>query len=79
MQVDAVYSNIIVIQCNVQHYSGDGESIWLHYDVMRTNSRNYRQTSSISHALVGNKTVDHSDIVGASLIGAAPTTSSFLT
>ena len=39
----------------------------------------YRQTSSISHTLVGNKTVDHSDVVGASPVGAAPTTSSFST
>ena len=37
-------------------------------------SNNYRQTSYISHALVGNKTVDHSDVVGASPVGAAPTT-----
>ena len=41
----------------------------------------YSQTSDISHTLVGNsnKIVDHSDVVGASPIGAAPTTSSFLT
>ena len=30
-------------------------------------------------ALVGNKIVDHSDVVGASPVGAAPTTSSFST
>ena len=29
--------------------------------------------------LVGNKIVDHSDVVGASPVGAAPTTSSFST
>ena len=29
--------------------------------------------------LVGNKIVDHSDVVGASSVGAAPTTSSFST
>ena len=34
----------------------------------------YRQTSNIRRALVGNKIVDHSDVVGASPIGAAPTT-----
>ena len=27
---------------------------------------NYHQTSNISHTLVGNKIVDHSDLVGAS-------------
>ena len=39
----------------------------------------YRKTSNISRTLVGNKIVDHSDIVGASPDGAAPTTSSFST
>ena len=38
---------------------------------------NYRKTSYISRTLVGNKIVDHSDVVGASPVGAAPTTSSF--
>ena len=33
----------------------------------------------MSRALVGNKIVDNSDVVGASPIGAAPTTSSFWT
>ena len=37
----------------------------------------YRQVSNISHTLVDNKIVDHSDVVGASPVGAAPTTSSF--
>ena len=39
----------------------------------------YRQVSNISRTLVGNKIVDHSDAVGASPVGAAPTTSSFST
>ena len=39
----------------------------------------YRQVSNISRTLVGNKVVDHSDVVGASPVGAAPTTSSFST
>ena len=42
-------------------------------------SHNYRQVSNISHTLVGNEIVDHSDVVGASPVGAAPTTSSFST
>ena len=37
------------------------------------------QTSDISNTLLGNKIVDHSDVVGASPVGAAPTTSSFST
>ena len=39
----------------------------------------YRQVSNISRTLLGNKIVDHSDVVGASPVGAAPTTSSFST
>ena len=39
----------------------------------------YRKTSNISRTLVGNKIVDNSDVVGASSVGAAPTTSSFST
>ena len=39
----------------------------------------YRQVSNISGTLVGNKIVDHSDVVGASPVGAAPTTSVFST
>ena len=39
----------------------------------------YRQVSNIRWALVGNTIVDHSDVVGASPVGAAPTTSSFST
>ena len=37
----------------------------------------YRKLSNISRTLVGNKIVDHSDVVGASPVGAAPTTSFF--
>ena len=39
----------------------------------------YRKTSNISGTLVGNTIVNHSDVVGASPAGAAPTTSSFST
>ena len=38
--------------------------------------KTYHQTSNIGRISVGNKFVDHSDIVGASPLGAAPTTSS---
>ena len=39
----------------------------------------FRQVSNIRRTLVGNKIVNHSDIVGASPVGAAPTASSFST
>ena len=41
--------------------------------------KGYRQVSNIRRTLVGNKIVAHSDVVGASPVGAAPTTSSFST
>ena len=39
----------------------------------------YRQVSNIRRTLAGYKIVDHSDVVGVSPVGAAPTTSSFST
>ena len=46
-------------------------------DTSRHHDYSYSQTSNISHTLVSNKIVDHSDVVGASPVGAAPTTSSY--
>ena len=37
----------------------------------------YSQPFNISRTLVDNKLVDHSDVVGASPVGTAPTTYSF--
>ena len=39
----------------------------------------YRQTYNVSRNLVGNEIVHYSHVVGASPVGAAPTTSSFST
>ena len=39
----------------------------------------YRQTPNISRTSIGDKIVDHSDVVGASPVDAAPTISSFST
>ena len=39
----------------------------------------YRKTSNIRRILVGNTFGDHSDVVRASPVGAAPTTPSFST
>ena len=39
----------------------------------------YRQVSNIRRTLVGNTIVDKEDVVGASPVGAAPTTSSLST
>ena len=39
----------------------------------------YHQTSNISRTVIDNKLVGHSDVFGASPVGAAPTKSSVLT
>ena len=39
----------------------------------------YRKVANIRRTVVGNRIVDHSDVVGASPVSAAPTTSSFST
>ena len=48
-------------------------------DVFTLLKLTYRQVSNIRRTLVGNKFVDNSDVVGASPVGAAPTTSSLST
>ena len=35
------------------------------------NNKDYRKTSHISRTLVGNKTVDNSDVVGAAPVGSS--------
>ena len=41
--------------------------------------RTYRRASNKIRTLIGNRIVDHSDVLGAAPVGAAPTTSSFST
>ena len=47
--------------------------------VMLISVPTYSQVSNISRTLLGSKIVGHSDVDGASSVGAAPTTSSFST
>ena len=59
-------------------------SIWWSHHIVKMSDNwlgkyGYRQVSNIRHSLEDNKVVDHSDVVGASPVGAAPTTSSFST
>ena len=42
-------------------------------------TKTYRQVSNIRHTIVGNSIADHSDVVGATPVGAAPIASSFST
>ena len=54
------------------------ESFMKSYNLFEYNYE-YCQISNIRCTLADYKTVDHSDVVGASSVGAAPTTSSFST
>ena len=63
-------------------YRGLGHSLSIihkKYFISCPGERRYCQTSNIKCTLTGNKIVDHSDVVGASPVGAAPITSSFWT
>ena len=66
---------IIYACCNL-----NSKRVMEHHDPPQHGSRNtYRQISNIRRTFIGNEIVDHSDVVGASHVGAAPTTSSFST
>ena len=54
-------------------------AMWKRYIHMQRHANIYRKTSNIRRTLLGKKIVAHSDVVGASPVGAAPTTSSFST
>ena len=76
--INHIFLKIAAAKC--EYFSGDFKS-WqtltgVHmYKIQKT----YRKSSNIRRNLVGNKIVDHTDVVGASPFGAAPTTSSFST
>ena len=54
-------------------------ALWYFYVFWPKLLKKTHQISNIRYSLVDNKTVDHSDVVGASPVGVAPTTSSFST
>ena len=68
-----------VIMCYSEAYLV--RQLWFHDRASRNNllKNDYSQTSNMRRTLVGNKIVDHSDVVGALPVGTAPTTSSFST
>ena len=77
--------NAFIVSFSTECYKSD---IWWDYECGILINKNiitswlndeYRKTSNISRTLVGNKIVDNSDVVGASPVGDAPTTSSFST
>ena len=59
--------------------SHSAEYACLQYNHYTNRTPEYHQVSNIRGTSVGNEIVDHSDVVGASPVGAAPTTSSFST
>ena len=62
---------------NGQHFADD--IVNCHMSLYLSLNEKYRKVSNIRRTLVGHKIVDHSDEVGASPVGAAPTTSSLST
>ena len=74
-----------LIACNMQLIvslclQGENLSIRQVYSIFKlTWNSDYRDTYNTTRALEGNKIVDHSDVVGASIVSAVPTTSSFST
>ena len=54
-------------------------TLWQSHGCPSVNEAEYRQVSNIRRTLAGYKIADHPDVVGASPVGAAPTTSSFST
>ena len=85
--------NVNFVRCNF--FAQQATCSWLYYAELCQKSVNrlihatgisakdfckiYRQTSNIGLTLVGNEMVDHSEVVGASPVGATPTASSFST
>ena len=64
---------------NIQQLLGDKLVRMQSGGTTKSRMQIYRKVSNIRRTLVDNKIVDHSDVVGASPVGAAPTTSSFST
>ena len=71
------YMEVITYLCpNLDANSADTKNLKLtNLQSLVSFFKMYRQVSIIRCTLVGNKIVDHSDVVGASPVGAAPTTS----
>ena len=82
-------NSMVWLPCNTKNYLGQlnfynlyihlANILFLYIMKLKYNISSYHQISNIRHALVGNKLVDHLDVVGASPVGAAPSTASFST
>ena len=79
---EALYTYLVTVDLILHVLNSTWETqtcIYNRYLRQELNYTTYRQVCNIRRTLVGNKIVDHSDVVGASPVGAAPTTSSFST
>ena len=81
----AILGQIVRVPWNLQIFRLALDHVWgmkFRFDSLRICDMYifmYRHTYYIRRTLVGNKLVDHSDVVGASPVDVVPTTSSFST
>ena len=75
----AIAVTIVTSSMMWNHTADVNLEIHVYLSLLTNQKWEYRKTPNISRTLVGNKIVDNSDVVGASPVGAAPTTSSFST
>ena len=61
------------------HIKGADKGVWCWTCNLLSKQKDMYRQISIRRTLLGNKILDHSDVVGAAPVGAAPTTSSFST
>ena len=79
VHVSTEKSHYNIVQCIMLQTGLQGWPLIRHWIHINSLALERRETSDIWHTLVGNKIVDHSDVVGALPVGTAPTTSSFST
>ena len=81
-----VYNGVNVYECISSNHDRpwcgtttdyDTDVLWGNCDSKYWTLIALSKTADVSRTLVGNEIVDHSDVVGASPVGAAPTKSSF--
>ena len=76
MVADALALNVLCAYSN--HHADSVATVGLYEAYyMSYIMQEYCQTFNLSHTLVGNKIVDHSDVVGTLPVGTVPTASSF--
>ena len=72
LSVDSLYKGIVIQKLSTCH----DVIMYTLSTIYRQYMQNYHQVSNIRRTLFGKAFVDNSDVVGASPVGAAPTTSS---